>query len=164
MELFQHQPADTVIWWSLVLRVYEETGASGRWGSETCPVQFSRSDVSDSLWPHGLQHSRLPCPSPTPRAYSNSCPLHQWCHPTISPSIIPFSCLQSFPASGSFPTSQFFASGGQSIGVSASASVLPTSIWEGFPFRLTETCPSACLFRSICICHCLQTSSYSGRL
>ena len=86
--------------------------------------QFSHS-VSDSLWPHGLQHTRLPCPSPTPRACSNSSSSSQWCHPTISSSVIPFSsCLQSFPAPGSFPMSQFFASGGQSIGVSASASVL----------------------------------------
>ena len=72
-------------------------------------VQFSCSVVSDSLQPHGLQHTRLPCPSPTPGAYSNSCPLSQWCHPTISSSVIPFSsCLHSFPASGSFPMSQFF--------------------------------------------------------
>ena len=82
--------------------------------------------MSDSLRPHGLQHTRLPCPSPTPRSYSNSCPLSQWCHPTISSSVVPFSSrLQSFPASGSFPMSLFFASGGQSIGVSASTSVLP---------------------------------------
>ena len=81
--------------------------------------------MSDSLEPHGLQHSRPPCPSPTPRAYSNSCPLSWWCHPTISSSVIPFSsCLQSFPASGSFQMSQFFASGGQSIEISASAPVL----------------------------------------
>ena len=79
--------------------------------------------MSNSLQPHGLQHTRLPCPSPSPRAWSNSCPLRQWCHPTISPSVIPFSCLQSFPASGSFLKSQLFASGGQSIGASASASV-----------------------------------------
>ena len=79
-------------------------------------VQFSRSVVSDSLWPHGLQHARPPCPSWTPRACSNSCPSSQWCHPTISSSVVPFSsCLQSFPASRSFPVSQFFASGGQSI-------------------------------------------------
>ena len=90
------------------------------------PVQFSCSVMSDSLRPHGLQHARLPCPSPTPRAYSNSCPLSPWCHPTISSSVIPFSSrLQSFPASGSFQMSQFFTSGGQSTGVSASASVLP---------------------------------------
>ena len=83
-------------------------------------VQFSCSEVSNSLRPYGLQHSRLPCPSPAPRVYSNSCPLSQWCHPTISAS-----CLQSFPASGSFEMSQLFSSGGQSMGVLASASVLP---------------------------------------
>ena len=95
--------------------------------------QFSRSVVSDSLWPHGLQHTRLPCPSPTPRVYSNSCPLSQWCHPTISSSVVPFSShLQSFPASGSFLMSQFFSSDGQSIGVSASASVLPMNIQGWF--------------------------------
>ena len=81
--------------------------------------------VSDSLRPHGLQHNRLPCPSPTPEAYSSSCPSSRWCHPTVSSSVVPFSsCLHSFPVSGSFPMSQFFTSGGQSIGVSASASVL----------------------------------------
>ena len=96
-------------------------------------VQFS-SVVSNSLWPHGLQHTRLPCPSPTPRAYSSSCPLNWWCHPTISSSVIPFSSrLQSFPPSGSFQMSQFFPSGGQSIGVSASASVLPMKVQEWFP-------------------------------
>ena len=83
---------------------------------------------------HGLQHARLPCPSPTPRACPNSCPLSQWCHPPISSSVILFSsCLQSFPASGSFPFSQFFASGGQSIGVSASTSVLPMNIQDWLP-------------------------------
>ena len=88
-------------------------------------VQFSHSVVSDSLQPRGLQHARLPCPSPMPRAYSNSCPSRWWCHPTISSSVIPFSsCPQSFLAAGSFPMSQFFTSGGQSIGISASASVL----------------------------------------
>ena len=87
-----------------------------------------------TLQPHGLQHTRPPSPSPRPRVYSNSCPLSQWCHPTISSSVVPFSlCLQSFPASGSFPISQFFASGGQSIGVSASASVLPMNIQDWFP-------------------------------
>ena len=101
-------------------------------------VQFSRSVVSNSLWPHGLQHTRLPYPSPTPRAYSNSCPSRQWCHPTISSSVFPFSSrLQSFSASGSFPKSRFFASGGQSTGVSASASVLPMNIQDWFPLRLT---------------------------
>ena len=94
--------------------------------------------MSDSLWPHGLQHTSLPCPSPTPGAYSNSCPLSQLCHPTISSSVDPFSSgHQSFPASGSFPVSQFFTSGGQSIGVSASASVLPMNIQDWFPLGLT---------------------------
>ena len=101
-------------------------------------VQFNCSVVSDSLWPHGLQHTRLPCPSPTPGAYLNSCPLSRWCHPTISSSVVPFSsCLQSFPASGSFPVSEFFPSGGQSIGVSASASVLPKNIQGWFPSEWT---------------------------
>ena len=97
-------------------------------------VQFSPSVMSDSLQYHGLQHTRLPCPSPTPGACSNSCTLRGWCHPTI----LSFSSFpQSFPASGSFPMSQFFTSGGQSIGVSASASVLPMNIQDWFPFRLT---------------------------
>ena len=101
-------------------------------------VQFSHSVVSDSLHPHGLQHTRPPCPSPTPRVYSNSCPLSQWCHPTISSSVIPFSSrLQSFPASGSFPVIQFLASTGQSIGVSTSASVLPMNIQDWFPLGWT---------------------------
>ena len=96
-------------------------------------VQFSLSVLSNSLWPHGLPHARPSCPSPIPRVYSNTCPLSQWCHPTISSSVIAFSSwLQSFPASGSFPLSQFFASGGQSIGVSASASVLPMNIQDWF--------------------------------
>ena len=97
-------------------------------------VQFTCSVVSNSLWPHGLQHTRLPCPSPTPWAYSNSCSLHRWCHPNISCSVVPFSsCLQSFPASGSFQISQLFASGGQSIGVSASASVFPINTQDWSP-------------------------------
>ena len=101
-------------------------------------IQFSRSVMSDSLWPHGLQHIRLPCPSPIPGACSNSCPLRRWCHPTISSSVVPFSaCLQSFPALGSFQMSKFFTSGGQSIGVSASASVLPMSIQDWFPLGWT---------------------------
>ena len=101
-------------------------------------VQFSCSVMSDSLWPHGLQHTRLPCPLPTPKACSNSSPLSRWCHPTISSSVIPFSsCLQSFPASESFPRSQFFTSGGQSIGVSPLASVLPMNIQDWFPLGLT---------------------------
>ena len=91
-----------------------------------------------TLWFHRLQHARPPYPSPTPRACSNSCPLSQWCHPTISSSVIPFcSCLRSFPASGSFLVSQFFASGGLSIGVSASTSVLPMNIQDWFPLGLT---------------------------
>ena len=101
-------------------------------------VQFSCSVISNSLWPHGLQHTRLPCPSLTPGACSNSRPSSQGCHPTISSSVIPVSsCLQSFPASGSFPLSQFFASGGQSIAVSASASVLPMNIQDWFPLGWT---------------------------
>ena len=101
-------------------------------------VQFNRSVVSDSLRPHRLQHARPPCPSPTPRACSNPCPSSQWCHPTISSSVIPFSsCLQSFPESGSFPMSQLFASGGQSIGVSASTSVLPMNTQEWSPLGWT---------------------------
>ena len=99
--------------------------------------QVSRSVMSDSLRSHRLQHARLPCPSPTPRAYSNSCPSRLWCHPTISSSVVPFFRLQSFPASGSFPMSQFFASGGPSIGVSVSASVLPMNIQGWFPLGLT---------------------------
>ena len=93
--------------------------------------------MSDSLWPHGLQHTRPPCPSPTPRDYPNSCPLSRWCHPTISSSVIPFSsCLQSLPASVSFQMSQLFASGGQSIGVSASTSVLPMNTQDWSPFKM----------------------------
>ena len=100
--------------------------------------QFSCSIVSDSLRPHELQYTRPPCLTPTPGVYSNSCPLSWWCHPAISSSVIPFSsCLQSFPASRSFQMSQFFASGGQSIGVSASASVLPINIQDWFPLGLT---------------------------
>ena len=96
----------------------------------------SHWDVSNSLQLHGLQHTRLPCPSPTPRACSDSCPSSQWCHSTISSSVIPFSsCLQSFPTSGSFPVSWHFISGGQSIG--ASASVLPMNIQCWFPLGLT---------------------------
>ena len=101
-------------------------------------VQFSHSVVSDSLPPHGLQHTTPPCPSPSPGACSDSCPSSQWCHPIISFSVIPFSsCLQSFPASRSFQMSQFFASGGQSIGASAAVSVLPVNIQGWFPLGLT---------------------------
>ena len=99
---------------------------------------FSRSVVSSSLQPHGLQHVRPPCPSPTPRAYSNSCPLSQWCHPTISSSVVPLSChLQPFPSSGSFQMSQFFASVGKSIVISASASVLPMNTQDWSPLGWT---------------------------
>ena len=99
-------------------------------------VQFSHSVVSDSLHPHGLQHARLPCPSPMPGAYWNSWPSSQWCHPTISSSVVTFSSwLQSSPASGSFPMSQFFPSGRQSIGISASASVLTMNIQDFFSIR-----------------------------
>ena len=105
-------------------------------GESKDSVQFSRSVVSNSLPPHALQHARLPCPSPMPRACSNSCPLSQWCHPTISSSDVPFSsCLQSLPASGSFPMSQFFTSGGQTIGASASALVLPMTVQDWSPLE-----------------------------
>ena len=101
-------------------------------------VQFSCSVMSDSLWPHGPQHARLPCPLPIPVVYSNSCPLSWWCPPTISSFVVPFSsCLQSFPASTSFQMSQFFTSGGQRTGVSASISVLPMNVQDWFPLRWT---------------------------
>ena len=100
-------------------------------------VQVSCSVVSNYLRPYGLQHARLPCPSSTPGACSNPCPSSRWCHPTISCSVVLFSCLQSFPASGSFPMSQFFASSGQSIGVAPLASVLPMNIQGWFPLPLT---------------------------
>ena len=105
-------------------------------------LKFSHSVMSDSLRPHGLQHTRAPCLSSTPGGYPNSCPLSQWCHLTISSSVIPiFTCLQSFPASGSFPMSQLFVSGGQSIGVSALTSVLPMNIQDWFPLVLTGLIP-----------------------
>jgi len=100
-------------------------------------VHFSCSVVSNSSRLHALQHARPLCPSPTPRVYLNSCPLNRWCRPTISSSVVHFSRLQSFPASGSFPTSQFFTSGSQSIGVSALASVLPMNIQDWSPFGWT---------------------------
>ena len=113
----------------------------GKWFNQMIQfssVQFSHSVMSNSLWPHDLKHTRPPCPSPTPGAYSNSCPWSRWCHPTISSSVIALSShLQSFPASGSFPMSQFFTSGGQSIGVSASASVLPMNTQDWFPLGWT---------------------------
>ena len=108
---------------------------------------FSRSVMSDSLWPHGLQHAKLPCPSPAPRVCSNSCPLSQWCHPSISSFVLIFSCLQSFPASGSFPVSWLFTSGGQNFGASASTSVLPMNIQGWFPLGLT--CMLSLLFQGL---------------
>ena len=106
-----------------------------RWQSVS---QFSHSVMSDSLWPHGLQQARLPCPSPIPGVCSNSCPLSLWCHPTISSSVIPFSSyLQSFPVSGSFSMNELFASGCQNIGASASASVLPMNIQDWYSLGLT---------------------------
>ena len=113
-----------------------------KWDSEDYLQEDHFSSVTQSCPtlcdPHGLQHPRLPHPSPTPRACSNSCPSSQWCHPTISSSVVPFSsCPQSFPASGSFPKSQFFTSGGQSIGVSASTSVLPMNIQDWFSLGWT---------------------------
>ena len=106
--------------------------------SQNQSSQFSCSVVSDSLWLHELQHSRFPCPPQTPGTWTNSCPLSWWCHPTISSSVVPFSsCLQSFPASGSFQMSQLFTSGGQSIGVSASTSVLPMNTQDWSPLEWT---------------------------
>ena len=123
-------------------------------------VQFSCPVVSDSLWLHGLQPARFPCPLPTPVACSNSCPSLQWCHPTILSSVVPFSShLQSFPASGSFPMSQFFASGSQSIGVSASASVLPMNIQDWFPLGLIGWSPwSQGTLKSLLQYHSSKTS------
>ena len=126
-----------------ILKAYRsQSELSGRWQrfSEIAfsSVLFSHSVVSNSLQPHGLQHARPPCPSPTPRVHPNSCPLSRWCHPTISSSVIPFSsCPQSFPASGSFQMSQLFASGGQSIGVSVSISVLPVNSQDWSPLGWT---------------------------
>ena len=121
-----------------------ETDCGGNWvlfwSVGPCSVQFSRSIMSDSLRPHGLQHARLLCPSRVPGVYSNSCTLSWWCHPTISSSVIPFSFrLQSSPATESFPMSQFFALGGQSIGASASASasILPMNNHDWFPLGWT---------------------------
>ena len=115
-------------------------------------LQFSCSVASDALQPHGLQHARPPCPSPTPGVYSNSCPLSRWCHPTISSSVVPFSsCPQSFPASGSFQMIQLFASGGQSTGVSASKSVLPMNIQDWLPLGVYSS-----------LCYKLEQNSLSA--
>ena len=128
-----------LVWTSKALCCMGEAGLKIPWFhfhdclKRISSVQFSRSVVSDSLRPHELQHARPPCPSPTPRVHPNPCPSSRWCHPTISSSIVPFSsCPQSFPASGSFQMSQFFASGGQRIGVSASTSVpaMNTQDWS----------------------------------
>ena len=108
------------------------------WKNKSVPVQFSRSVMSNSLRPHESQHPRPPCPSPTPGVHSNSCPSSRWCHPAILSSVVPFSsCPQSLLASGSFPMSQLFTWGGQSIGVSASASVLPMNTQDWFPLGWT---------------------------
>ena len=130
--MYTNWPSKPVLWnlahWniSLHIKVSVQTFVS---------VLFSRSVVSDSLQPHGLQYTRLPCPSPTPGAYSNSCPSSWWCHPNISSSVIPFSSrFQSFPVSRSFSVCQFFVSGSLSIGISASASVLPMNIQDWFLF------------------------------
>ena len=128
--------------WSLIIEFVRvkmvETLNFTLYSSSLFFVQFGCLVMSNSLGPHGRQPSRLSCPSPTPVAYSNSCPSSWWCHPTISSSVIPFSsCFQSFPASGSSPTSQFFLSDGQSIGDSASASVLPMNIQDWLPLGLT---------------------------
>ena len=124
--------------WCLVTLQGEEvlsTWNSLWWWQE---VVHSVAQLCPTLWPHRLQHARPPCPSPTPRVYSNSCSLSQWCHPTISSSVVPFSSrLQSFPASESFQMSQLFTLGGQSIGVSALASVLPMNIQDWFPLGWT---------------------------
>ena len=137
------------VWYrELKFIVLWQPGGVGRWGvargtrhvytDSVSSVQFSHSVVSDSLRPHESKHARPPCPSPTPGVYSNSCPLSWWCHPTISSSITPFSsCPQSLPASGSFPMSQLFAWGGQSTGVSASASVLPLNTQDWSPLGWT---------------------------
>ena len=98
---------------------------------------FSSPVVSNSLWPHGLQHARPPCPLPSSGVCPSSCPLHQWCHPALSSSDVPFSCPQPFPASGTFPVSRLFTSSDQNTGASASASVFPMSIQGWFPWRLT---------------------------
>ena len=119
-----------------VLQFLMQLGHHSRQGKGS--VQLNHSVMAHSLRPHELQHARLPYPSLTPRAYSNSCSLSQWCHPTISSSVFSFSHLQSFPASGSFQISQFFTSGGQSIGVSPSTSVLSINIQDWFSLRWTD--------------------------
>ena len=125
--------------WSILIKSIDDPVFLNLWQlffrlDRRSSVQFSCSVVSEYLWPHGLQHVRPPYPSPTPGVYSNTCTLSRWYYPTISSSVVPFSsCLQSFPASGPFPMSQFFASDDQSIGVSASAPVLTMNIQDWFP-------------------------------
>ena len=133
----QHLGAETVLYGDLS-SPHITLSFVNKQGHINPSIQFSHSVMSDSLRPYGLQHTRLPCQSPTPRACWNSCPSSQRCHPNISSSVIPFSfCLPSFPASGSFPMSWLFASSGQSIGASASASVLPVNIQDWFPLGCT---------------------------
>ena len=132
------------------------------WKQPICSlsVQFSLSVVSDSLWPDGLQHARPPCPSPTPGVYSISCSLCQWCHPAISSSVVPLSSRpQSFPASESFPMSQFFTSSGQSIDVSASASVLPMNIQDWIHIIALLYCAHLCMRCSLGIFNFLEEIS-----
>ena len=125
-------------WHNIVSQLYSNKTFLKKKCKTNASVQFSHSVVSDSSQPHEPQHARVPCPSPTPGVYPNPCPSSRWCHPTISSSVIPFSsCPQSFPASGSFPMSQFFASGGQSIGVSTSTSVLPVNTQDWSPLGWT---------------------------
>ena len=117
---------------------WESLGLQGNQTNQFSSVQFSRLVVSDSLQPHEPQHTRPPCPSPIPKVYPNSCPLSQWCHLTISSSVVPFSsCLQSFPTSGSFQMGQLFSSGGQNTGVSASPLVLPMNTQDRSPLGWT---------------------------
>ena len=126
-------------------------------------VQFSHSVVSDSLWPHGRQHTRPPCPSPTPKVYLNSCPLSQGCYPTISSFVVSFSsCFQSFPESGSFQINQFFPSDGQSIGASASASVLPMKYSGLISFRIDWFGPWCQRTLKNLLQHCSSKASFFG--
>ena len=124
---------------SMYTNVCSTVHNSSKWKQSKCfsSVQFSRPVVFDSLRPHGPQHTRPPCPS-TPEVHPDPCPLSRWCHPAISPSIVPLSCPQSFPASGSFPMSHLFSSGGQNIGVSASTSVLPMNTEDWSPLGCTD--------------------------
>ena len=136
-------PMDRGAWWTTVHGVTNSQAQLSDWAHSTLPKRLGDRSVQFSQWcptlqPHELQHARSPCPSPTPGVYPNPCPLNRWCHPTISSSVIPFSsCPQSFSASGSFQMSQLFPSGGQSIGVSASKSVLPMNTQDWSPLEWT---------------------------